>query len=476
MNIKKIVSSMLLLLIIVSTMASCAPKSADPNKQPETQGNTDKPKDSQVNLEEVEDFEEVDKVPEKEDINDSKEYNTSIKDLKLEGDYTQLTKTAEADLPSPWADAMFDVGDDVLLVFSEEAIDRTIMDFRSIDVKTGALITSINVELDGQYVHIQDLRENDNYDDKRDILVKTTEGIYFFDLDNLENKPEEFLVSEGIKQQAGTFVIEDHLGTTYGVNDEIFDFYIPDEKAVYVNNEGVFVSNLDGSDSKKIAKQPGKKKWYANNNLAIGTDGKIIAKNTMALYSNPKFIDSGNKVFCMLLNYATNNPYIGFVIIDVETGDVFENNYYEKDSMSGKVTEWQNQDVAFFEPKVISETELAILITSMELGSQSTTRNDIIFDVNTQKIKKEMENRSGLTIDYNTMIANGVMDAENDIVSNEIAIVSMSNGKVKGSGVKFENGSSLTVGLSKKYALTTLYKDKEGEGDKEGFLVLVKLP
>lgn len=478
MKFKKYLSSFLLLLMLVSAMSSCTKKD-DTQQKEESQDQQVSSEQSEVKPEaemsEVTDYEELNKVPTVDNSKDEKKYNTAIKDINISGGI-QLTEMAEKGMVSFWPKAMYDVGDDVLLIYSDDDVSGSLLMFKFVSTQTGEQLSKLFVEVEGQIYYVEDIRDNKSYGDNRDIKITTSLGVYFFDLDNLEVQPEEYLFSDAAKEKSGLLVIKDNLGQEYNLSHVMFDMYVPDKKLVYANNEGVFVSDLDGSNGSKIADQPKNKKWYSGSDLAIGTDGKAITGNTMAVYSNPKFMDNGKKIFCRITNYSTNNPNIGFVVIDVETGNVYENSFYDKKSDTGKITDWTASEIAFVNPTMLSDNEVVLTTTFIKSGETSVSRHDVIFDVSKNEISKDMVNRGGLTNNYDVLAINVVKDIE-DISATQVAFVDMNSQKEIESGVTFENATTLTVGLSEKYALTNFYKIADSDSEtREGFLVLVKIP
>lgn len=478
MNLKRIMASMLL-LVMLFTAVSCSDKSNESSDNPQGITPGEEPVDNgDVNAgmtDVTDDYVEPIKIPELDTTKDKKEYSDGFKDLDVTGG-THLTKKSESGILGLWPKGMYDVDDNVMLVYSDDDLEVSTLLFKLIDPTTGEQLSSMVVDVYGEITSIDDIRGDSRYGDNRDIKLNTSRGTYFFDFDNLKAEPEEFLIDDVIREQSGKLVIEDHLGTLFDLSGIMYDMDVPGERVVYANNEGVFIVNFDGSGSEKITNQPKNKRWYSGSDLAIGTDGKMVAGNTMAVYASPRFMDNGKKIFCQIINYSTNNSNIGFAVIDVDSGEVYENVYYDKKSETGKLTNWDNFEITFVGPTVLNETQIVLTETYMNIAEQNVYRHDIVFDVTTNSVLHDMDNRGGLTKDFEVLVANEVKPG-GDLNATEVTFVDMKTNEEKGGGVKHsESGTVLTTALSEKYALTTFYKPIEGSDDKEAYIFLVEIP
>lgn len=362
----------------------------------------------------------------------------------LNGNYVSLSRNAEENAITQWPRGMYDVENGVVVVYAVDEFDNSTVQIQHINVETGKQTYMLTAEIRGTFKYIRDIRDDQRYSDGGDILIVTSLGAYAFDFDNISERPKSVEIDDILNYSVGQLSLQDQSGQTYSLSNERFDVYVPDKKLVYSIDDGVFVSDIDGKNEKKILEQPQPEEWFANTDL-VDVPGKANA-----VYAAPQFMSNGSKVVCEIKNFDILNETVGFVVIDIESGQSTRVNFYDSNDIFYKAADWTDlYDPKFVSIDYVDETTLDIYFTATSSGRGSLVRLDCIYDLVEGKISYTKINNTGITSDYVNMVYNETYKGE----TGKVCFGSFMGETEYTEGIKLSGATTSAVAISEDYSL-----------------------
>ncbi|MDR2655992.1 MAG: hypothetical protein LBC56_08030 [Oscillospiraceae bacterium] len=466
MRIKRIfVCFAALCLLLLSVMSACSPVSSDseepsiitPQSGDDLSGEILEPVPSEI----------VPIIDDKEDSSDP--LSTS---LSLDGDFVQLSSKAEKTLLASGVmpSSMYELEDGgVILAYTMGSwLDASVV-LQKIDPKTGKQLILVQYDLHTNVSYYKDVRGLEGYD-KYDLQISTMDGVYLVDFENLAKAPEAFLASGDKLEELGRYDFSINIiGTPEGTQEgstasdfilyfESVDVYAPDKKFVACTNDGIYYGNLDGSGVEKIADQFDKGMWFKDaSSLHSEISDLIRTRETQARLSQPRFFDNGKKIVFNLTSYEVVANSIGFVVLDLETKQLNVQNYYDKDTTMGSVSDYDTfMSFSFSMPWVaLNESEIDVRIGNVLVEEGDVRgRFDIIYNINTGKIRKKAIAYAGISFDYRYFVVNNTSSTVKKISFFDNEKQSLTNGGVYVGGEVLSKG----MAVSANYAVIQVWK------------------
>lgn len=362
---------------------------------------------------------------------------------ELTGEFVNVSKTVEEGAITQWPKSMYDVEDGVVVVYVVDEFDNSKVVFQKISAETGKQIYKLTAELKGIFSYIKDVRELENYGES-DILISTSLGAYLFDFEDMSTPPKSIEIDLDLQNSVGVLSVQDQQGQLQNLNNYRFDIYVPEEKLVYSTDDGVFVSEIDGTDERKIIEQLEPEAWFDN------IDFTEVSGPSNAVYGNPRFMDNGKKIVCDIKDFDVISDSIGFVIIDIESGDSKRVSYYDMNDDFYKAIDWEGLSIpTYVGLEYIDETHMDISHTAGSTLQGNVIRIDNIFDLDTETITDTYYNITGITSDFENIVYNESYKGE----TGKIRFGDFVTGEEYSDGVRFSEATTSAVAISDEYAL-----------------------
>ena len=381
------------------------------------------------------------------EYDDTQDVSESVDNFtKLDGAYTLLSQTAQDSAITQWPAGMYDLDDGVVVVYAVDEFDNSTLMIQHINTETGKQSYKLTAELKGTFSYIRDVRDNELYGEA-DLLVVTSSGAYLFDFDNMSERPEEFVLDDALIYSIGQLSVEDQSGGQYNLNEQRIDIYVPDKKLVYSVNDGIFVSELDGTGEKKILEQPQPSDWFAE------SDSVEVTGDVNAVYANPRFMMDGTKVICEIKSFDILDEVIGVVVIDLESGESDSINYYAPNDEFLQSSDWTDlSEPKYVGLEYVDESSFDIYHTSYSVGMGSAVRLDCIYDLEAREIAITKINITGITSNFENMVYNEAHKGE----TGKISFGGFMNQTEYSQGVRLSEATTVAVAMSEDYALVII--------------------
>jgi|GEM_PF-1871920 len=386
----------------------------------------------------------------------------------LNGEFVYLTEKAEEviyeiDIAPV---LMMDMDDGVMCVYLTSSDDGVLRAVFSHVTSEGKEKLRSTYELMGnnQRYYVADVRNEAGIDG--DVVLKTSAGLHVFKLDALDSAYTLVEPSDEIWERIGSPYIATQDNVEYSVFYQSFDIYIPDNKIVFIDQEGVYVANLDGSGERKLVDQPEPQAWFANHE-EYSDLGEVEA-----IYANPRLINNGKTLICDIVNYdkdpSLNEDFVGFIFIDVETGEAVIQGLHDTDSIFSNLGDYEEvtHDRSYV---VLNDTQIGIANHGLE--GTNHRRLDYVYDCVTNEVVKFTVSPTGITRDFSVL---GVSDSYIG-ASGVISIYDMDGGDyLDDYAIKVTNADAVNtfVAMSNNYGLTLV----SGTGDYSGIYFRILVP
>jgi hypothetical protein len=371
-----------------------------------------------------------------------------------------------------YADAVFELDGSIVLVYYFGETDNNQIIIQQIDTATGKQLLSAQYSMHTSVAYVSDTRDVEGYGEN-DMLVSTPVGAYLFNFEDLGKEPEAYTVSAETRQGMGVSAVilhsvtdpsdpqnDDYKGGDYLFFEALLDVYVPDKKVAYTNNDGIFISELDGTGAQKVADQPPDAVWFKNcdrEDLAP----RVKTENTQVILTKPHFCADGKKLMLEMTSYEVPRGFIGFALLDLESGEISLYNYYDKTSPIGSVPDFELFESWDFNiaPSMVNDTTVATqALTVVAFDQEVSGRYDIIFDVNSKEVIKSAMAFPGITQDFRYYIPN------RSTGSGEITFFDSENQALMEDGIAIDNYQSRGVAVGSKYGVIRVWETGQSEG------------
>lgn len=462
MKIKKIASLLLSTLILVS-LSSCG----------DGKGNEPVTSENSGPVEPVEPVEPGDgsavptsTVPEKQELifeyDDTEDVSEPLPHFtELNGDYLKVSKVVEESALTQWPVGMYDVDGGVILVYAVDEFDNCSVMIQNVSTETGKQTYKLSNELAGTFGYIRDVRGQEKYGDA-DLLIATSSGAYLYDLEKIQEKPQAVEIGLELQYSVGMLTVTNQNAQEFKLENQKFDIYVPENKLAYCVNDGVYVSEIDGTGEQKIVEQPEPQAWFDSTDL-VDVKGAVNA-----VYSNPRFMADGTKLVCDIISYDIISEKVGFVVIDIATKQVTVVNMFDANGAVYKKTNWEDMyDLKYLDLVYIDETTMDIYQTGGSTALGGLARFDCIYDLTTNTITDTKTNVTGITSDFKNMVYNETHKGE----TGKIEFASFVDQWKYEKGVKLSGATTAAVAISSDYTLVIVTNGSRTES----FRVLVNV-